>query len=347
MTSLLTDDPDDPLALPLPPHTLLLDAMEPDDPPADRAALALRALRQQMRELGLPLRLRELEGESPSGDVRLLQLQGCRVQLVCAPFGADALAVPAGPWRRPGPTPHLLLGAWVEEECGAVQLPGVLTAAELCGRDLAAAHAPDPFPVPLGALRGGLDRLFALVRLMAPEALLPPAPAPVHLRDWLDGVLDGVLLALGAELLPAGAGAFRAAAPAASPAALATVAIPLALVLGQLEAGPGSGPASERFRLLLQLGGELAGPQWLEVRLEPDLPGDLLPERLTLRVGDRAIGTGDAGGSGPLALRVASSPETIAIHLEHGLANGGGSQLTLPPLQFHATLGDGEPGPTP
>ena len=49
------DDPDDPLALPLPPHTLLLDPMGPDDPPADRGALALQALRQQLRELGLPL----------------------------------------------------------------------------------------------------------------------------------------------------------------------------------------------------------------------------------------------------------------------------------------------------
>lgn len=349
------DDPDDPLALPLPPDTLLLDRFDPDAPPLDRTALALQALRQQLRELGLPLRLRELAGGSHPGDSRLLQLGGCRVQLVCASFGSDVLPVPASAWRRSGPMPHLLLGAWVEEECGAVRLPGVLTAAELCGGALACLHTTrpaadptaDPVPLPLTALRGGLDRLFALVRLMAPEALLPPAPAPVRLRDWLDGVLDGALLALGAELLPAGAGAFRAAAPAASPAALATVAIPLGLVLGQLEAGPGSAAASERFRLLLQLGGEVAGPQWLEVRLEPDLPGDLLPERLTLHVGDRVIGTGDAGGSIRLALRVASGPEAIAIQLEHGLASGGSSQLTLPPLRFHATLGGGEPGPTP
>ena len=341
------DDPDDPLALPLPPHTLLLDPMGPDDPPADRGALALQALRQQLRELGLPLRLREIGGEGDhGGDGRLLQLQGCRIQLVCAPFAADTLAVPAALWRRPGPTPHLLLGAWVEEECGAVRLPGVLTAAELCGGALAAADAPDPFPLPLSAFHGGLDRLFALVRLMAPEALLPPAPAPVRLGDWLDGLLDGALLALGAELLPAGAGVFRAATPAAPSApgeALATVAIPLALVLGQLEAGPSPGPASERFRLLLQLCGERAGAQWLEVRLEPQLPGDLLPQRLSLRVGDRQIDTGEEGGSSSLALTVPAGEEEIAIDLMHG----GGSRLSLPPLRFRARLGEGDPDPSP
>ena len=341
------DDPDDPLALPLPPHTVLLDPMGPDDPPADRGALALQALRQQLRELGLPLRLREIGGEGDhGGDGRLLQLQGCRIQLVCAPFAADTLAVPAALWRRPGPTPHLLLGAWVEEECGAVRLPGVLTAAELCGGALAAADAPDPFPLPLSAFHGGLDRLFALVRLMAPEALLPPAPAPVRLGDWLDGLLDGALLALGAELLPAGAGVFRAAAPAAPSApgeALATVAIPLALVLGQLEAGPSPGPASERFRLLLQLCGERAGAQWLEVRLEPQLPGDLLPQRLSLRVGDRQIDTGEEGGSSSLALTVPAGEEEIAIDLMHG----GGSRLSLPPLRFRARLGEGDPDPSP
>ena len=340
------DDPDDPLALPLPLHTLMLDPMGPDDPPADRGALALQALRQQLRELGLPLRLREIGGEGGhGGDGRLLQLQGCRIQLVCAPFAADTLAVPAALWRRPGPTPHLLLGAWVEEECGAVRLPGVLTAAELAGGALAAADAPDPFPLPLSAFHGGLDRLFALVRLMAPEALLPPAPAPLRLGDWLDGLLDGALLALGAELLPAGAGVFRAAAPAAPSApgeALATVAIPLALVLGQLEAGPNPGPASERFRLLLQLCGERSGAQWLEVRLEPQLPGDLLPQRLTLRIGDRQIDTGEEGGSSSLALTVPAGEEEIAIDLTHG----GGSRLSLPPLRFRARLGEGDPEPT-
>lgn len=351
--SLPDDDPDDPLALPLPPHTLLLDPPAPDDPgdsPADRSTLALLALRQQLRELGLPLRLREIGPSGPSGDGdaggdgRLLQLQGCRIQLVCAPFAADTVAVPAALWRRPGPPPHLLLGAWVEEECGAVRLPGVLTAAELCAGPLTDAAAPDPVPLPLEAFRGGLDRLFSLVRLMAPEALLPPAPAPLRLGDWLDGVLDGALLALGAELLPAGAGVFRAAAPAAPTtpgAALATVAIPLALVLGQLEAGPSPGPASERFRLLLQLCGEAAGRQWLEVRLEPELPGDLLPQRLTLQVGDRQISTGDDGGSGPLALTLPAGKDPLTIVLAHT----GGSRLALPPLHFCANLGEGEPDP--
>jgi hypothetical protein len=147
-------------------------------------------------------------------------------------------------------------------------------------------------------------------------------------------VLAEALVALGAELLPASAGAFRSSAPGL-PAALATVAIPLALVLGQIETGPARRAASERFRLLLQLCGAATGAQWLEVRLEPELPGDLLPMHITLRVGDRAVDTGGDGGSGPLSLTVPASGAAIAIRLCH--ANG--SSLVLPPLHvFCATL---------
>ncbi|MCX5958773.1 MAG: hypothetical protein NT053_02650 [Cyanobacteria bacterium] len=270
------------------------------------------------------------------------------MQLVCAPFWSEELAVPPQPWRLGARSPHLLLGAWVDEEAGVVRLPGVLTAAELRQRCPGLASAETPCPLPLTAFRGGLDRLWLLGRLLTPEALLPsePAAAPVRLRDWLDGLLAEALVALGAELLPASAGAFRSpAAPvglaSGLPTALATVAIPLALALGRIETGPARRAASERFRLLLQLCGAMEGAQWLEVRLEPELPGDLLPQRLTLRVDDRTIDTGGDGGCGPLCLTVPAGEEPIVIALWHG----DGSRLALPPLHFGATLGEPEPGP--
>lgn len=340
------DDPGDPLVLPLPPHTLLLEDARSHSSAADPAEaprLAVRALRQQLKVLGLQLILRELEAPESAGGGRLLQLGRLRVLLVCAPFWAEALAVPTARWRQPGHLPHLLLGAWVEPECGAVCLPGVLTTAELHGL-FTGFPADEACSLPVAALHGGLERLFLLARLMEPQALLPPLTAtlspPVLLRDWLDGVLADALRALGGELLPAAAGAFRSsAAPADQPAALATVAIPLALVVGRIEAGPASAAASERFRLLLRLCGAEGSPAWLEVRLEPELAGDLLPQRLWLGVGGRSIDSGD-GGSGPLTLRVPAGPEEIAVEL----CVQGGPPLRLPPLRL-GQLGDGELGP--
>ena len=349
------DDSTDPLALPLPPDTVLLEGGQaPADGEPEALAglqLALRAVRQQIQELGLDLPLRETVASvvasapagasvEPADDARLVQLGRLRVLLVCAPFWAETLVVPTAPWRQPGRLPHLLLGACVEAECGAVRLPGVLTAAELHGLCPGFADSTAARSLPTAALRGGLDRLFLLARLMDPEALLPLQPAPVRLSDWLDGVLAEALCALGGELLPAAAGAFRSGAfPADQPAARATVAIPLALVAGRIEAGAASAAASERFRLLLQLCGAESGPAWLELRLEPELAGDLLPEGLRLGAGGRWVDSGD-GGSGPLTLRVPAGQEEIAIELQMG----SGPPIRLPSLRF-GPQGDGEPGP--
>ena len=84
----------------------------------------------------------------------------------------------------------------------------------------------------------------------------------------------------------------------------------------------------------------MEGAQWLEVRLEPELPGDLLPQRLTLRVDDRAIDTDGDGGCGPLCLTVLAGEDPIVI----GLCHADGSRLVLPSLHFGATLGESEPG---
>jgi hypothetical protein len=342
------DDQDDPLALPLPPHTLLLDGpgcsaggTARGDQPWEPSDLVLQVLGQQIKELGLGLSLREETARPPQapgaagpaggGEGRTVVLHGFRVRVQCAPFWAEALAVPPQPWRGGRHSPQLLLGAWVDEENGAVRLPGVLTAAELLQRCPGLAAGDAPRQLPLAAFSGGLDRLFQLVRLLEPEALLPPRPAlGVAVRDWLEGVLAEGLAALGAELLPPSAGAFRGATVERRPQTLATVLIPLALVLGRIETGPALAGASERFRLLLRLCGSSDGTEWLEVRLEPDLAGDLLPQRLTLQVGDRAVDTGTDGGSGSLEVTVPARGESLVIGLRHG----GGSRLELPPLHF-------------
>ena len=349
----LGDDPDDPMALPLPPDSLLLEDAGPIGCAADRPRLVMQVLRQQMAELGLNLSLQEAAAAPADrgwsgGDGLVFLLQGFRVQLVCAPFWADELLLPAAPWRQPGQSPQLLLGAWVEEESGVVRLPGVLTAAELLNRCAGFPHGQAPRTLPLTAFLGGLERLFQLVRLLSPEALTPlltpalpslqtPLPtlrsaaaALVVMRDWLEGQLGEALAALGAELLPATAGAFRSAAVQPRSAALATVSIPLGLVLGRIQCGPGRSGASERFQLILQLCGEGDGTEWLQVWLEPDLPGDLLPQRLALSVGDQVIDTGLDGSSEPLSLTVPAGNDGIGISLRHG----GGSQIELPFLYF-------------
>jgi hypothetical protein len=323
---------DDPLALPLDDATVLLDPLPDAREAADLVAQTVRALRQQLAELGLALPLQELPGDrgAPASG-RLLRLAGHRVQLVCAPFWCDVIAVPPEPWRPGGEPIQFLLAAWVEPDHGAVRLPGVLTAAELAQRLPDLARSSEPCVVPHSAFRGGAERLFSLARLL-PPVVVTSSPV-VHALDWLDGVLTAALEVFGAELVPAAAGAFRSHGGAEASDALAAVAIPLALVHGRLGWGAARDGASERFQLRLSLHGPPARPQWLELRLEPALPGDLLPPALTLKVGTRAASSGSQGSTRPLVLAVAASSEPISIVLEHrGLV-----ELQLPPIALLPT----------
>ena len=115
--------------------------------------------------------------------------------------------------------------------------------------------------------------------------------------------------------------------------------------LQALQARPAGAGTAVRVSGLKHQRGLLSSSGELEVRLEPELPGDLLPQRLTLQVGDRTVGTGDGdgvgGGSGPVALTLPAGQEPLWIVLTHS----GGSRLALPPLHFCATLGQGEPDP--
>jgi hypothetical protein len=370
------EDHDDPLALPFPSDTLLLD----DWPPAGDwsqpapVAQALQALRQQFQELGLRLDLVDGVPAPVAADShRVVVLEGFRVQVVCAPFWADGLAIPSGPWSDPGHCPHLLLGAWVDGPAGAIRLPGVLTAREvveaLPGLEGARANGEEVQQLDVAALRGGLERLFTLVRLLQPESLalspavgptvslpLPqasaqtlsspsglasglarPQPAPasenqqpawVALITWLQGQLGEALAPFAPEWVPAEAAAFRSAVAAPGMGVLAAVAIPLGLVAGQVCWGGQRRATSERFQLLLSLCGSPGRAERLEVRLEPSLQGDLLPQNLSLVVGEQVLETGPDGNLGPLVLTVPAGDQLIEIRLERQ----GVTELQLPPM---------------
>ena len=326
---------DDPCVLPLPDDALPLADRAPAG--ATPRTLAVLALREQMAARGLTLPLGPtLALDDPE---RLLLLNGFRIQLVCAPYGADRLSAASAPWRQREQAPHFLLAACVEEDLQVVWMPGVLTNNEVI--DQAAAGGCDE-AITLGVERfqGGVDRLLSLARLLDPGAMplrglhpraaspraLPPLPA-VH---WLRGWIDDSLLALGAQLLPVGGAGFRAATPAdVDRSTLAILSIPLGVVNDALCWGEARAGAIERFQLqLIACGDTTTTASALRVRLVPHLAGDVLPDGLRLVAGPRAAVSAISQG---LELEVSGSQTPIQIAVEWE-----GSQLRLPPLLLGA-----------
>ena len=330
MRSPLLND-DDPLVLPLPDDALPLAGRAAAG--ASPRALAVLALQDHMGTLGLSLPLGPtLALEDPN---RLLLLNGFRVQLACAPYGADRLSAASGPWQRAEQAPHFLLAAWVEEDLQVVWMPGVLTNGEVIDQAAAAVRGGS---ITLGVetFRGGLDRLFTLAQLLNPGAMVlgglqpgafpPRERQPLPVAGWLRGVIDDALVDLGARLLPASGAVFRAATPAGlDRTALAILAIPLGVVNDALCWGEARAGAIERFQLqLIACGDGGARPDALLVRLVPQLAGDVLPDGLRLVAGPRAMVSAISQG---LELEVSGSQTPIQIAVEWG-----GSQLRLPPL---------------
>jgi hypothetical protein len=101
--------------------------------------------------------------------------------------------------------------------------------------------------------------------------MAPGEPVGLPISHWLRGLIDDALLALGAQLLPAGGAVFRAAAPAGvNRTALAILAIPLGVVNEALCWGEARAGAIERFQLqLIACGAGSAVPHALRVRLVP------------------------------------------------------------------------------
>lgn len=322
---------DDPCVLPLPDDALPLADRAPAG--ATPRTLAVLALREQMAGLGLSLPLGPtLALDDPE---RLLLLNGFRVQLVCAPYGADQLTTASGPWQRSERAPHFLLAAWVEEDLQVVWMPGVLTNSEVIDHATAADRG-ERITLALERFRGGVDRLLTLAQLLDPRAMplrgLQPAARPrrdgepLSVADWLRGRIDEALVAFGAQLLPVGGAGFRAAAPAAvDRSALAILAIPLGVANDALCWGEARTGAIERFQLqLIACGDGGSAASALRVRLVPHLAGDVLPDGLRLVAGPRAAVSAISQG---LELEVSGSQTPIQIAVEWG-----GTQLRLPPL---------------
>lgn len=322
MTAPFPVDGDDPIVVPLPDEAMSLAEVAPAE--ASSRTLAVLALREQMASIGLALPLGpSLHLNEPD---RLLVLNGFRVQLVEAPYGADRFHVDAGPWQQAAHAPHFLLAAWVEEELQVVRFPGVLTHGEVC--DIARAGA-EPINLPLERFRGGIDRLLTLVQLLDPRTMALQGLAPIPVGRWLQGVIDDGLLALGARLQPPAGLVFRHTGAMeggdGDGDGLAILAIPLGVVGNSLCWGEARAGAVERFQLqLIPCGDSDSGPNRLRVRLLPQLVGDVLPDGLRLVAGPlAAVSTLSQG----LELEVSGSPAAIRIAVEWK-----GEQLRLPPL---------------
>ena len=326
---------DVPLVLPLPDDALPLADRAPAG--ATPRTLAVLALREQMTALGLSLPLGPtLSLDDPE---RLLLLNGFRIQLVCAPYGADRLSAASAPWQQGEQAPHFLLAACVEEDLQVVWMPGVLTNNEVIDQ-AAAAGSGEAITLGVERFQGGVDRLLSLAQLLDPEAmplrgLQTPAPSrglePLPVVRWLRGWIDDSLLALGAQLLPAGGAGFRAATPAGvDRSTLAILAIPLGVVNDALCWGEARAGAIERFQLqLIACGDSTTTASALRVRLVPHLPGDVLPDGLRLVAGPRAAVSAISQG---LELEVSGSQTPIQIAVEWE-----GTQLRLPPLLLGAS----------
>lgn len=304
-------------------------------------SLAVAGLQRVLRERKLPL---PLGPETALGDAqRLISLNRFGVQLVTAGVLADQLAIDASPWLSEATAPQLLLAALVDEENSVVAFPGVLTGAEFIALARGAERSDEGVLLDPLAFSGGVERLLTLVQLLEPEALprfsLSPAAkaaagSVANVADWLRGRLDEAFSALGGELTPVAAGAFRSGAVAseATEQALAMLVIPFGLFGEQLVSGDAARRCVRKFQLaLIPIG--IDHPTGLVVQLSSAVPGALLPDGLQLQAGQ---------GSHQQTIRSAMSTELELFFqagdelLDVSLRYGDGEPVDLPSLQLPA-----------
>ena len=319
-------------------------AIELDDSTAalNARSLAVAGLQQALRDRRLPL---PLGPETAFGDAqRLLSLNRFAVQLATGGVLADQLAIDAAPWASEATAPQLLLAALVDEENAVVAFPGVLTGAEFIELARSADRSDQAVLLDPLAFRGGVDRLLTLVQLLEPEALLrlsltPAAQASagsvVAVIDWLRGQLDQAFSALGGELTPVAAGAFRSGVVASEAEAqsLAMLVIPFGLSGDQLVSGDAARRCVRKFQLaLIPTGPDHAThPTGLVVRLSSAVPGALLPDGLQLeaRQGSHRQSITSAMST-ELELVFQASDQLLDVSLHYGEAD----PVDLPSLQL-------------
>ena len=319
-------------------------AIELDDSTAalNARSLAVAGLQQALRDRRLPL---PLGPETAFGDAqRLLSLNRFAVQLATGGVLADQLAIDAAPWASEATAPQLLLAALVDEENAVVAFPGVLTGAEFIELARSADRSDQAVLLDPLAFRGGVDRLLTLVQLLEPEALprlsLTPAAqasagSVVAVIDWLRGQLDEAFSALGGELTPVAAGAFRSGVVASEAEAqsLAMLVIPFGLSGDQLVSGDAARRCVRKFQLaLIPTGPDHAThPTGLVVRLSSAVPGALLPDGLQLeaRQGSHRQSITSAMST-ELELVFQASDQLLDVSLRYGEAD----PVDLPSLQL-------------
>ena len=332
----MNSDSQEPLeALPMPDSAVELD--ESSGIQTSRQ-MVIAALKQVLKERRLAL---PLGPESALDDEnRLVMLNRFAVQLAPAGLSADQINVDLDPWKQINTAPQLLLAALVDDENDVVAFPGVLTGKEFVDLAKGANPASKTVVMETEEFKGGIDRLLMFVQLLEQEALPRLSLVPVRasavgaivaVGDWLLGQLDDALSALGAELTPVAAGAFRGAAGASEEAdALAKLVIPLGLQGDQLVSGDAATRCVRRLQLtLIPTGDEQVSG--MVVLLSNAVAGALLPDGLRLEAGqgghDQSV---TSEMSSQLKLIVNAGDEVVNISLRFGE----GKPIRLPALQL-------------
>lgn len=324
-------------AFPIPEGSIVLPPTKQARSPRGSVVEALQ-LAIQERDPALPLGPQTALDD----DERLLVLNRFGLQLSIGGFLSDELELDLQPWRDSNAAPHLAVGALVDDENDLVLIQGVLTGAELHRLVAKQSSSGASVTVAVNAFHGGIQRLFTLVQLLKPSAL--PAvdwrsegkrlsEGVVSVVGWMKGQLDESLANLGGQLQPVTATAFRSTADSNLPAdAGAVLNIPLGLNSNDaLETGEGSQDCIERFQLRLILLGGVDSSTRLMLQICPELPGDLIPDGLELRLvqGGREQRQTSSNDQ-QLELFANEHDSLLAITLSYGDA----PPLSLPPLQL-------------
>jgi len=328
------------VAFPIPAGSTVLTDMPPDAQPR---ALVIAALRQELqrRRMALPLGP-ETDLHNPD---RLLQFNRVAVQLVTAGMLADQIAVPLRPWRNTHKAPQLLAAALVDDDNQVVFLQGVLTAQEMA--KAAAAQAADGKEViylETSFFQGGIERLLTYVMVLNEDALprmaLASAPASleveiIDLTNLLSGQIKGIWFdLLNATVQPLGAAAFRGTfgAPQVDKSGIGlALQIPLGLGSDAVLVGDLCDTCVERFKLSLLPSSSNVEVLSLQVVLNSELEGDLLPDGLVLSVKqDGCSQYAAAAASTSLNLNLEKKDGLITISVEFP----GRKSLELPQLSW-------------
>ena len=131
--------------------------------------MIIKALEKTIKEKNLNLRLGpKLDLNNPSRSIILNQFD---IQIISSKFIADEVKVPLKNSKIEGKGPQLLLAAQVEEDSKIVYFKGVLTSEEfkeiIDKKDI----RQDELNISVNSFKGGIDRLFRLVRLLDTEAI--------------------------------------------------------------------------------------------------------------------------------------------------------------------------------